>query len=178
MCANNINERWEGIPQSKKKKKKSLAKTHPTLDFQSNHWSFLSMDEHLPSLLQVLILSPYETGTRPKGTMSNTTRSVNWTAGATTSPHGPSSTHYKSSSNTTQVRSCAALAVLLFFFTYSLFIASEKLLSVTPAAAYHHAGSCAKRPLSVTEGDEQPAILITMMILSIPSCLHPEGGWG
>lgn len=57
--------------------------------------------------LQVLIPCPSETGRRPKETTWSTTRSASWTAAATTSPPGCSSTLYRSSSNTTRVRARA-----------------------------------------------------------------------
>lgn len=69
--------------------------------------------------LQVLILSPYETGMKPKETMWNTTRSASLTAGDTTSPREHSLTRYRSSSNTTRVRKRAMLPAH-FPFLFSL----------------------------------------------------------
>lgn len=65
---------------------------------------YVQMDQHFPSrLLQVLILSPYETGMKPKETTWNTTRSASLTAGDTTSPRECSLTRCRSLSSTIQV---------------------------------------------------------------------------
>lgn len=89
---------------------------------------YVQMDQHFPRLLQVLILSPYETGMKPKETMWNITRSASLTVGDTTSLREYSLTHYRSLSNTIQV--CGVQIFLLTIFSCLLsFIIHHSLLT-------------------------------------------------
>lgn len=115
-------------------------------------------DVHLLYLLQVLILSPYETGMKPKETMWNTTRSASSTTGATTSPHERSLTHYRSWSNTTRVCKCAVFpALFLFLHSFIMHRTLSSHLKITLGHTCRFApprSFTCNRPQSVTEGDE------------------------